>query len=56
VALPYTLKSILRKKKKYGNSNISLCNLNIPFKKSLLSNELSKHNITTKANNKVART
>jgi hypothetical protein len=25
VALPFTLKSILRQKKNYGNSNISLC-------------------------------
>jgi hypothetical protein len=34
VTLPYTLKSILRKKKKYGNSNISPCK-NILFKKIL---------------------
>ncbi len=33
VALPFTLKSILRQKKNYGNSNISLCN-NIIFKNS----------------------
>jgi len=32
VALPFTLKSILRKKKNYGNSNISPCK-NIIFKK-----------------------
>jgi hypothetical protein len=33
VALPFTLKSFLRQKKKYGNSNISPCK-NIIFKKS----------------------
>jgi hypothetical protein len=33
VALPFTLKSILRKKKNYGNSKISPCK-NIIFKKS----------------------
>jgi hypothetical protein len=33
VALPFTLKSILRQKKNYGNSNISPCK-NIIFKKS----------------------
>jgi hypothetical protein len=32
VALPFTLKSILRQKKNYGNSNISPCK-NIIFKK-----------------------
>jgi hypothetical protein len=32
MALPFTLKSILRKKKNYGNSNISPCK-NIIFKK-----------------------
>jgi hypothetical protein len=31
IALPFTLKSILRKKKNYGNSNISPCK-NIIFK------------------------
>jgi len=34
VALPFTLKSILRQKKNYGNSNISPCK-NIIFKKIL---------------------
>jgi hypothetical protein len=33
VALPFTLKIILRQKKNYGNSNISPCK-NIIFKKS----------------------
>jgi len=33
MALPFTLKSILRQKKNYGNSNISPCK-NIMFKKS----------------------
>jgi hypothetical protein len=33
VALPFTVKSILRQKKNYGNSNISPCK-NIIFKKS----------------------
>jgi hypothetical protein len=33
VALPFTLKSILRQKKNYRNSNISQCK-NIVFKKS----------------------
>jgi hypothetical protein len=33
VALPFTLKSILRQKKNYGNSNISPCK-NVIFKKS----------------------
>jgi len=33
MALPFTLKSILRQKKNYGNSNISPCK-NITFKKS----------------------
>jgi hypothetical protein len=33
VALPFTLKSTLREKKNYGNSNISPCK-NIIFKKS----------------------
>jgi hypothetical protein len=32
VALPFTLKSILRQNKNYGNSNISSCK-NISFKK-----------------------
>jgi len=35
MALPYTLKSILRQKKDYGNSNFSPCK-NIIFKKSFL--------------------
>jgi hypothetical protein len=34
VALPFTLKSILRQKKNYGNSNISSCK-NIIFKKKI---------------------
>ncbi len=33
VALPFTLKSILRQKKNYGNSNISPCKNNIIFPK-----------------------
>jgi hypothetical protein len=33
VALPFTLKSILRQKKNYGNSNISSCK-NVFFQKS----------------------
>jgi hypothetical protein len=35
VSLPFTLKSILRQKKNYGNSNISPCK-NIIFKKNPL--------------------
>jgi hypothetical protein len=35
VALPFTLKSILRQKNNYGNSNISPCK-NIIFKKKIL--------------------
>jgi hypothetical protein len=35
VALPFTFKSILRQKEKYGNSNISPCE-NIIFKKNPL--------------------
>jgi hypothetical protein len=38
VALPFTLKSILRQKKNYGNSNISPCK-NIIFKKSFKRNQ-----------------
>jgi hypothetical protein len=38
VALPFTLKIILRQKKKYGNSNISPCK-NIIFKKSSKRNQ-----------------
>ncbi len=38
VALPFTLKSILRQKKNYGNSNISPCK-NIIFKKSSKRNQ-----------------
>ncbi len=38
VALLFTLKSILRKKKNYGNSNISPCK-NIIFQKSLKRNQ-----------------
>ncbi len=34
VALPFTLKSILSQKKKYGNSNISPCK-NVIFKEIL---------------------
>ncbi len=38
VALPFTLKSILRKKKNYGNSTISQCK-NIIFQKSSKRNQ-----------------
>jgi hypothetical protein len=38
VALPLTLKKLLRQKKKYGNSNISPCK-NIIFKKSSKRNQ-----------------
>jgi hypothetical protein len=38
VALPFTLKSILRQKKDYGNSNISPCK-NIIFTKSSKQNQ-----------------
>jgi hypothetical protein len=38
VALPFTLKSILRQKKNYGNSNISPCK-NTIFKKSSKRNQ-----------------
>jgi hypothetical protein len=38
LVLPLTLKSILRQKKNYGNSNISLCK-NIIFKKSFKRNQ-----------------
>jgi hypothetical protein len=38
MALPFTLKSILRRKENYENSNISLCK-NIIFKKSFKRNE-----------------
>jgi hypothetical protein len=38
MALPFTLKSILRQKKNYGNSNISPCK-NIIFKKSSKRNQ-----------------
>jgi hypothetical protein len=38
VALPFTLKSILRQKKNYGNSNISPCT-NIILKKSFKRNQ-----------------
>jgi len=38
VALPFTLKSILRQKKNYGNSNISPCK-NIIFPKSSKRNQ-----------------
>jgi hypothetical protein len=38
VALPFTVKSILRQKKNYGNSNISPCK-NIIFKKSFKKNQ-----------------
>jgi hypothetical protein len=34
MALPFTLKSILRQKKNYGNSNISPCKNILIFKKS----------------------
>jgi len=39
MALPFTLKSILRQKKNYGNSNISPCKNNIIFKISSESNQ-----------------
>jgi hypothetical protein len=39
VALPFTLKSILRQKKNYGNSNISPSKNNIIFKKSSKRNQ-----------------
>jgi hypothetical protein len=39
VALPFTLKSILRKKKNYGNSNISSCKMIPIFKKSSKRNQ-----------------
>jgi predicted Zn-ribbon and HTH transcriptional regulator len=38
VAMPFTLKRILRQKKNYGNSNISPCK-NIIFKKSSKRNQ-----------------
>jgi hypothetical protein len=38
VALPFTLKSFVRQKKNYGNSNISPCK-NIIFKKSSKRNQ-----------------
>jgi hypothetical protein len=38
MALPFALKSILRQKKNYGNSNISPCK-NIMFKKSSKRNQ-----------------
>jgi len=38
MALPFTLKSILRQKKGYGNSNISPC-INIIFQKSSKKNK-----------------
>jgi len=38
VAVPFTLKSILRKKKNYGNSNVSPCK-NIIFQKSSKRNQ-----------------
>jgi hypothetical protein len=40
VALPLTLKGIVRQKKNYGNSNISPCN-DIVFKKSFKTNQKS---------------
>jgi len=39
MALPFTLKSILRQKKNYGNSNISPCKNNVIFKKSSKRNQ-----------------
>jgi hypothetical protein len=45
VALPFTLKSILRQKKNYGNSNISPCK-NIIFKKSSQRNQILQDIIT----------
>jgi hypothetical protein len=38
ISLPLTLKSVLRQKKAYGNSNISTCK-NIIFKKSSKRNQ-----------------
>jgi hypothetical protein len=46
VALPFTLKSILRQKKNYGNSNISPCK-NIIFKKNPLKETKILQNIIT---------
>jgi hypothetical protein len=45
MALPFTLKGILRQKKKYGNSNISPCK-NIIFKKSSERNQILQNIIT----------
>ncbi len=45
VALPFTLKSILRQKKYYGNSNISPCK-NIIFKNPLKENKILQDIIT----------
>jgi hypothetical protein len=51
MALPFTLKSILRQKKNYGNSNISPCKNNIIFKKSSKTNQNPSryYNSTTKS-------
>ncbi len=46
VALPFTLKSILRQKKNYENSNISPCK-NIFFKKSSKRNQNPSRDITS---------
>jgi hypothetical protein len=44
VALPFTLKSILRQKKNYGDSNISSCE-NISFKKPSKKNQNASRNL-----------
>jgi hypothetical protein len=46
VALPFTLNNILKKKKNYGNSNISPCK-NIIFRKSLIKETKILQDITT---------
>jgi len=49
VALPFTLKSILRQKKNYGNSNISACK-NIIFKKSSKRNQNPSRHYNSETN------
>jgi hypothetical protein len=44
MALPYTLKSIIRQKKNYGNSNISSCPKKKKKKKKSSKKKLSKRN------------
>jgi hypothetical protein len=46
VALPFTLNNILKKKKNYGNSNISPCK-NIIFRKSPIKETKILQDITT---------